>query len=312
MDLPEEWTYGGLLDWSSKDKLKLAPAGLVLRCIRAALNERLGMDYDARTIPELSSTYHAVRDDYAQAIGQDMLKALYGDTWDQEEQVFQWADYRTRSSWAGATDIDDIAPRFTEETLLDAINEEELLSAPGRLSPLTPDWIYQQYKLLNAMRYRCCTKTQGTLALYVSGASLSWADAEYVYRNDPQVGTTDGTYIASYANAPVYSLTRSGYAYSASCYGSSNAFFEWYFKVVAVSNGTFHAQGYNVVENEFSLIHTSPEKGNRSFSIQDPDLSNPPPARPASGSVGWKLASPWWEVNDYKPVAIYDFMFKDW
>jgi len=40
MDAPTEWTYGGLLDWSSADSLKLAPVGMATRCIVEALKER--------------------------------------------------------------------------------------------------------------------------------------------------------------------------------------------------------------------------------------------------------------------------------
>jgi len=314
MELPTEWTYDGLLDWSSKDKLKLTPAGLALRCIRAALNERLGLETDARTLTELYPLYIMLDKDITFSIGQDMQKALYGYTWDQEEKVIQWADYRNEESWEGAASIDNVAPAFTEETLLDAIGEEELLPVPDRLAVLTPDWIYQQYKILNAMRYQCCTKEQSTSSIIVQAYGTSWADVENDYRNDPSVGYADMTYISSayYDWSNSYSMTRSSFGYSAGCHSIPKAYFKWYVKAVAVEEGNFDAQGYNVSEGVFSLIHTGTEKGSNTFSIQDPDLSNPPPGRPASGLAGWRLASPWWEVNDYKPVAFFDFQFKDW
>lgn len=316
MELPTEWTYDGLLDWSSKDKLKLAPAGLALRCIRTALNERLGLapDTATRKLTELYPMYIMLEDDITYSIGQDMLKALYGYTWDQEEKVIQWSDYRDEESWEGSTDIDDVAPAFTEETLLDAIGEAELLPVPDKLAALTPDWVYQQYKILNAMRYQCCTKEQSATSLGIDASGTSWADVEYNYRNYPIVGYTSSTCISSaYVDwANYYSMNRSSFGYSAGCFSTSKAYFKWYFKAVTIEDGNFHAQGYNVSEGVFSLIHTGTEKGSNAFSIQDPDLSNPPPGRPSSGLAGWRLASPWWEMNDYKPVAFFDFQFKDW
>jgi hypothetical protein len=41
MDAPTEWTYGGLVDWTSPNTLRLAPTGLVLRCIFEAAKEKL-------------------------------------------------------------------------------------------------------------------------------------------------------------------------------------------------------------------------------------------------------------------------------
>lgn len=304
MELPTEWTYGGLLDWSSKDKLRLAPAGLALRCIRCALNERLGLDYDHYTLTPLNSIYSAVS-----SIASDMQSALYY-YWYEEKRI-AWADYRTRSSWAGATDISNVAPRFTDAALLDAIGDEALIAAPGRLSPLTVDWIYQQYKLLNAMRYGDLEKDQSINAYVVSGSGSSWTEAVNDYSTGEDFSTS-GTLIYSAADSGGYSLARGGFNYEALGYHLSTAYVEWYFKAVASHpTGVFNAQGFNVAEGVFSLIHTA-EKGVASFTIQDPFRENPPPGRPASGSAGWRLQEPWWAPNDYKPVATFDFMFKNW
>lgn len=304
MNLPTEWTYGGQLDWSSKDKLKLAPAELALRCIRCALNERLGLAYDYYTLPPLDTIC-----DVMESIASDMEDALYYE-WD-GETLIGWADYRTRSSWAGATDIANIAPHFTEETLLETIGDEELLPAPDKLSALTPDWIYQQYKILNAMRYGALQKDRSLSSYVVSGSGSSWTDAESDYRNAGDFESF-GTIIFSGANSGNYTLARGGYSYDAVGYHLSTAYIEWYFKAVkSHSTGAFHAQGFNVSEGVFSLISTG-AKGVTSFSIQDLSRENPPTARPSSGYAGWQLAASSFVQDDYKPVATYDFMFKNW
>lgn len=146
MDKPTEWTYGGQLDWTSADTLKLAPTGMAIRCIVEALKERAeAANY---TLPEIiSSDWNPlnVPNEVKDAI-QTAISALI-------EPVSLW----TSSVNFYKHDVDittygynDVPVNWNEASILSAIGATERLN-PARLG-LLREWVYQQYRILNLLR----------------------------------------------------------------------------------------------------------------------------------------------------------------
>ena len=163
------------------------------------------------------------------------------------------------------------------------------------------------------MRYLALTRDQSINAFGLYGSGGSWAEAVEDYETQTHF-VTSGTHLGSSVQSgtpTTYTLSRCSFVYDAYAYYTATAYVDWYVKAVKGGYDAFHAQGYNVTEDTFSLIYTGAQ-GVTTFSLQDPDGANSPSARPASGSAGWQLVSPWWVMDDYKPVARYDFMFKNW
>ena len=163
MDAPTEWTYGGLIDWSSPAKLKLLPVQLPMRCIVEALNERYAAHGSTaaammRTFGEvtplapLMETYNPLAkiSDYAKAVQWCVTRMIKG---------FGIHDMNNYLKHTAATGGDFTGyehyyfPPWNETEMLAAIGAEKRIAVPSLLAPLSADWFFQQYQLLNLMRW---------------------------------------------------------------------------------------------------------------------------------------------------------------
>jgi len=142
MDAPTEWTYGGKLDWSSADSLKLAPEGMVIRCIVETLKEKAAAaNY---TLPEiLSADWNPLNVPYDVATAiQTAVTAL----------VPLFCNHTDNAGdWSGLSDASAVAPVWTEAAILAALGTESRL-VPARLG-LSREWVFQQYQILNMLRW---------------------------------------------------------------------------------------------------------------------------------------------------------------
>ena len=129
MDAPTEWTYGGKIDWTSIETLKLAPLGMVLRTINAAIYERcLGIGIALLNPLDFLS--------YNNIYYHCNILRFSGHFINCNKTI---TDENTRPYWKNS----DI-----EEAL-----GEELISI-NRLMPISADWAFQQYKIINLMKWR--------------------------------------------------------------------------------------------------------------------------------------------------------------
>ena len=165
MDAPTDWTYGGQIDWSSPAKLKLLPVQMPLRCIIEALNERYAAHGSTaaamiRTFGEvtplapLMETYNPLAkiSDYAKAVQWCVTRMIKG------FGIHDMNNYLKHTAATGGdfTGLDSKAgnfPTWSESDMLAAIGAEKRIAVPSLLAPLSADWFFQQYQLLNLMRW---------------------------------------------------------------------------------------------------------------------------------------------------------------
>lgn len=151
MAAPTEWTYDGQLDWSSADSLRLAPVGLVLQTIIEAIKERyaaVGVSPPALLSAEFNPII-ALKGGYIDAI---QAAITYLMTCDFVKHTDSGGD------WTGQTQI----LVWTEADMLAAIGaEERIVLYP--LSVLSAEWCYQQYLMLNLLRWTKIPITDYTL-----------------------------------------------------------------------------------------------------------------------------------------------------
>jgi len=130
MDAPTEWTYGGKLDWSSADSLRLAPLGMVLRTINAAINERKLTSFNAIQ-PLWFLDYYTIYT-YCNALHPSLLSSYINHT-------------------TLPTDS-EIIPVWTENALEEVLGEE--LINLNRLMTFSAEWAYQQYRIINLLKWK--------------------------------------------------------------------------------------------------------------------------------------------------------------
>ena len=144
MDAPTEWTYGGLLDWSSADSLKLAPVGMACRCIIEALKERaeaanytlpaiLTADYNPFEIP--STMINAIQSSITNLLTSGLSSVNF---YKHDVDITTYDVLQNPIDWA-------------EDTILSAIGAESRL-LHLHLNPYSAAWAFQQYQILNLMR----------------------------------------------------------------------------------------------------------------------------------------------------------------
>jgi hypothetical protein len=187
MEAPSDWTYGGHLDWSSADTLRLAPMGMAIRCIVEALKERAEAANYA--LPEILTTdWNPLRTPYevVSAIQESVTTLLTtvsrytkrANFYKNDVDILTYAYNETPATW-------------TEASALTAIGASARI-VPARLG-LLREWVYQQYQLLNLMR-QCVAdnfmlyergyvfSTSEWKYYYGEGYSQSEAEADYQYR----------------------------------------------------------------------------------------------------------------------------------
>lgn len=197
MDAPAEWTYGGQLDFSSADTLRLAPEGMAIRCIVEALKERAeAANY---TLPEiLSADWNPLNVPYDVVCSvQDSVTTLLTTVLRYTKRANFYKHDVDISTYA----YNETPICWTETNALTAIGAEARI-VPVRLG-LSREWIYQQYQLLNLMR-QCVAdafmlgergyslRTDSWKYYYGEGYSKAEAEADYQYRGTYEVNLPRG------------------------------------------------------------------------------------------------------------------------
>ncbi len=140
MDAPAEWTYGGLIDWSSPAKLKLLPVEMPLRCIIEALRERCSVIPYLPSILSTSFNPLATIKEYADAI-QSAVTTLIS--------YNRFARHTDEGRWG--TIYSPAIPLWTEADLVTATGASKRL-VPDRLE-IMGEWLFQQHQFLNLLRW---------------------------------------------------------------------------------------------------------------------------------------------------------------
>jgi hypothetical protein len=160
MDAPTEWTYGGKLDWSSADKLRLAPFGMVMRTINAALYERR-LGFAATLIKPLAHSYLYYNNIQLHCRAQEILSSFINHT-----KII--TDESSRPVW-------------TEDNMAEALGEELIEITP--LMPYKAEWAYQQYRMINLLKWKTYY-TENVLSAYHGYVVGNSGDTVYEVYND--------------------------------------------------------------------------------------------------------------------------------
>jgi len=330
MDAPTEWTYGGLLDWSSADSLKLAPVGMATRCIIEALKERAeAANYTLPAI--LSAEWEPLRIGYpvVSAI-QDSVTAL----------IIKFCNHTdSGGDWTGLADAADVAPQWTEPDVL-AVLEAPARLELKRLNPFSSEWFFQQYQILNLLRWKkiqeshLLYETRLTAVGYFVKSVGYWdnqAQSEFLAApwNGPYVGLWEGwgayygvggVYPVEDGRNPSETIIRSKRRYQHNQIDTVGCVYDIYAFTVPGSVGwsmaTFNSQGANVIENAFAKIYSSPElTADTEFDVLDDD--SVPPNRPPWSYPGDYSSKFWgWQITKSSYVLKFDgangFKFRDW
>ncbi len=267
MDAPTEWTYDGQLDWSSADSLRLAPSGLVFRVIIEAVKER----YAAIGIsaPALFTT-----DFNPLAPAKTYIDAIQAAVTDLLSRYVNHADHS--GDWTGQTQI----PAWTEAAMLTAIEaEERFILYP--LSVLSAEWCFQQYQILNLLRWQYVEYPEVDASNSVTeehGASGDRAGAIALYNEHTWQSTGTGVPSAySYRTySGSYGIYRVRWKYTFGTYNTVPKDVDLYFWITKASSpsyatgGTseFEANGEALSENTF-YKHESFEGVTRWIAMQN-------------------------------------------
>ncbi len=323
MDAPTEWTYGGQLDWTSADALRLAPTGMAMRCIVEDLKEKAAVT--SYTLPSLlSADWNPLNIpcDFASAIQSAVtaLMALFVNHTD------------AGGDWSGLSDANDIAPAWTEADILAALGVESRI-IPQRLG-LLREWVYQQYQILNLLRWVKSNSRLSVLGYYEKRGNDSWdGEGLSTYISADWTGPYGGMVMAGYyavgaasgsdpydPKNPAIVVRRYKTKLRYSAIERIGAGIDIYLRAYAASqgwlSGTFKAQGNNVLENFYSKAATINEMTETTdFDIIN-DSSVPPndPPYDPDGSPRDKLWG--WTANSYLSILKFDgangFKFKNW
>ena len=145
--IPTEWTFGGEVDWSSEDTIKLRDSEYLFKPIFEAIKECDNIT--GRPVPTLiSNEYNPLlpKKNYIAAI-QAEISIL----------ITQFSDHVDNGGdWTGETDQSNVAP-YWNTSVGDPHNILQYCDTTTRLTasnPYTlPAWFRQQYQLLNLLRF---------------------------------------------------------------------------------------------------------------------------------------------------------------
>ncbi|NCA67975.1 MAG: hypothetical protein EOM87_07930 [Clostridia bacterium] len=251
MDKPTEWTYGGKLDWSSADSLRLAPVKPVIDCLVQAIRERWLACYlrtKAVTWDWTVEEWGKVKEYKELTLPYQAFSGIYSDI----INLITYSLNYTEDPYIEGLDV----PVFWEqEDLLEYLNISNF-SKPNRLNSYSADWVFKCYKILNALKIfttvyytsywpvdassQYTTKEGVQCAPYksryrvatISGEGVSWADlmAKYVTQDEDEETSYPGEYIKRssahifYNNENYRGFTASRYRtrYSAYVFGVGN------------------------------------------------------------------------------------------
>lgn len=310
MDAPTEWTYGGQLDFSSADTLKLAPPGMPIYCIVEALKEKAtSSNYTLPSI--LTADWNPLQPPYPViSTIQTAVNTL----------ISKYCNHQT-----GGGDFTGLSepPLWTELDILSVIGASERI-VPERLD-LMREWIFQQYQILNLLRW--------SRSYYSFTTSAN--DGFYVFYSESQpwwgAGGSESDCISNWHTPDISSLgyngTRISGAYEASktqfkyavyngvdllSFDDFDCVCDFYLSATtrpSQDNDEFHAQGDGVLEDQVINI------GSVSFSAGN--QMTPNDYFPNSNCPSYFSANgPGWFQDSVYAVLKFDgangFKFRDW
>lgn len=169
MDKPTEWTYGGQLNWSSADSLRLAPVGLACRCIIEALKERIFFEdsynyFDSNYVNFFTEDYNPFESSYRAGHAIDLMIASFLDNYNGilkkgkiKYGYYNWKDFPYGDLTGKSVDDSDLEYIFTNphwvlSDLLEFCKISEIKTAQ-KIEPLSAEWAFQCYKIINAHKF---------------------------------------------------------------------------------------------------------------------------------------------------------------
>lgn len=329
MPAPTEWTFGGLIDWTSVDTLRGTPVNYVMQAIIEAVKERCVLA--EKSIPSLlSNAYNPLQPvyDYTYWI-QDTVDSLI------QRHVNQTGGI----DFTGETSI----PMWNETDIIAAIGADERL-IPSRLT-LLAEWCYQQYQLINTCRYPYSQsyvvgidafyKGWGESSSYPTTAG-AWAEALSLYNASDWISGSVSTYLG-YArlrreltndNQALFVSTKKKFErhYIFSALGIDVDIDVYCFLTAPNQSDYGGYTAYNYfwdggvgwIENAFNLIQTfSRTLSSPGYIISDDFESGKPDESPdPGGEYIWSFNGTiyWQGTSIQRPHFLYkpDFNFKDW
>lgn len=218
MDKPTEWTYGGQLNWSSADKLKLSPWKPAFECIIQAIRERwlaCFLSTKAETWDLAAEEWGTVKECTPLTFPYALALSIERDI----DNLIEWSLNNTQEPY-----IEGLAsPVFwTKGDLLEYLEIETFIPVK-KLYPISAEWAYQCYQILNALKvfataynmsYFGADGTQIERKEYLhcgpyrylqkSGGGETWAEAQSNFSGATETEVSGD----SLANALKYSYTR--------------------------------------------------------------------------------------------------------
>jgi hypothetical protein len=224
-------------------------------------------------------------------------------------------------SWDGQSDI----PKWTEASMMTYLSESRLAVPTTR--DLLNDWIMQQYRMINLLRY-AYIDTSNALGsrspFYKIGSSLvDWATAESNFTSaswnaglDPTYGVDGTFYLGVKAGGTTYQKRGQRLIYSITRTLQSSMDFYTYATKGALGVSNFEAVGVSDTENQFHLYETEAEAASHTaeaFVSADLEASHTDPDLGSNGQ------HPTYDGSFLKSLVLilkYDgpngFTYKDW
>lgn len=325
MDAPTEWTYGGKLDWSSADSLRLAPLGMAIRCIVEALKERA--EAASYTLPAiLTEPYNPFQ------VPSNVIPAIQISITNLLTSGLSSVNFYKHNVDITTYDYLENPIDWTEDTILSEIGSESRLSLT-RLNPISAEWAFQQYAILNLMRQ--IYAVVGLLAhncrinrsdyKYYSGYGKTQADvnADWQYRGTLEINLPIGKlirWVLDYWNEYQWEAATQSFIQNVSLPNGQTSFtnlsceIDWFYYSQALY--TYNDFGDGFIENVYV------KKNSISYSAGDylsqgermpPHEEVAPTALAAETSSGYTLA----DYGNFGLALIkFDgengFKFRDW
>lgn len=286
MPIPTEWTYGGQLDWTSPESIRFNIIKPYIDCIVQAIRER----WLACFLRTKARTWDIYAEEWGTIKDYSILNSTYQaaiDIRNDIEDLIEWSLDYTQSPYMDGLSV----PIFWTENSIKQYLEFDSLIKIDKLYPLSAEWAYQCYKILNALKifspvyymtyFPSASSTEYTIKEGVQcgpyksryrgasmGGDVSWSDlmAKYAITPEDEETTYSGEYLKRSAAYIFYEGNR-GFAaeryrtrYSAYIFGIGSATvrltttYKLYLSFLRGSSSGFTFDNHGDVNVENSII----------------------------------------------------------
>jgi hypothetical protein len=169
MTAPTEWTYGGLVDWTSENSLKLTPYEYVLRPIIEAIKEKAGAakPYYGSFWDDIGTMYKSLLIESSNPLefkAFNPLETFAGYAEDIHHIISKLIpEFVNHTDTSGDWSRNANFPMWDEESILNSIGATERIASDSfgnfdynavKLNPYTiREWVYQNYLILNKLKW---------------------------------------------------------------------------------------------------------------------------------------------------------------